>query len=77
MITSIGLSSTNQFAGKLNFQDCVRYDFMFFSSEKEQKTIEKKAEQQHLYGKDRDQDWDKLDELDELDELEEIDYMLY
>jgi hypothetical protein len=74
MITTIGLADRNKFAGKLNFQDCFRYDFLFFDSEKEPKNLKKETEAKHLYGQDRDQDYDGLDELDELDE---IDYILY
>lgn len=74
MTTLIGLSYKNIFAGKLIFQDCFKYDLIFLNSHEEHKTIENKIQRDRLYGKEDDNNCDRLDELDELDD---IDYLLY
>lgn len=77
MTTLIGLSCRNIFAGKLNFQDCFRYDFMFINSEKTYKTKEEQKQLQHTHGQSYNCHFDEIDQLDDSDELDEIDYMLY
>lgn len=71
MTTLIALSDNNIFAGKLNFQDCFKYDLIFFNSNKEHKTIENQTQSNGIYGKESDDNCDRLDELDD------IDYLLY
>lgn len=73
----IGVSSTNASAGKLNFQDCFRYDFMFFSSQQKTGNQKSKKEDRYFYGQDRHPTCDKLDDLDNLEDLNDIDYLLY
>lgn len=77
MTTLIGLSCQNVFAGKLNLQDCFRYDFMFLNSEKNYQIKEEQKKIQHIHGKACNCHYDEIDQLDDSDELDEIDYMLY